>query len=68
MMYEILGADDIKILESEVRKAIADGWEPVGGVSVASHFEQWENERKGYTESETRYTFVQAMIKRDDQP
>ena len=64
MLYEILGAEDIKALEAVVRTAIADGWEPLGGVSVSSHYASWENGRKGYTESETTYIFVQAMVKR----
>lgn len=66
MWYEILGADDLKNLEVEVQKAIDDGWEPLGGVSVTSHYASWENERKGYTESETVYTYLQAMILRVD--
>lgn len=64
LQYEILEADEIQKLEIEVHKAIADGWEPLGGVSVSSHYASWENSRKGYTESEDRYSYVQAMVKR----
>lgn len=64
MEYEILGADDLKNLESVVRDALAEGWEPLGGVAVSSHYARWTNERKGWEESETRYTFLQAMVKR----
>jgi len=62
--YQIVWAGDRDSLQVAVRDEIEDGWEPLGGVSVASHFEKWENSRKGYTESESVYTFVQAMIKR----
>jgi hypothetical protein len=63
MEYEILGADDIKNLETVVRDAIADGWEPLGGVSVSSHYRSYVD-RDGFTEGESNYTFVQAMVKR----
>jgi hypothetical protein len=68
MKYTIVGCEDPKILEKLVNDAIADGWEPLGGVAVASCFKTWENSRKGYTESETDYTWAQAMVKRSDQP
>lgn len=62
--YVIVGAENPDTLEEMVRSAITDGWEPLGGVACTGHFEQWENSRKGYMESETRYTWAQAMIKR----
>jgi len=35
LKYEILGAETVQQLEKLVRDAIADGWEPQGGVCVA---------------------------------
>ena len=64
MQYVILGAEDAKVLDELVNKAIADGWEPQGGVACSGVFQTWENSRKGYTESETSYTWAQAMVKR----
>lgn len=64
MQYVILGAEDAKVLDELVNNAIADGWEPQGGVTCSGVFQSWENERKGYTESETNYTWAQAMVKR----
>jgi hypothetical protein len=67
MKYVILGAEEAEALDKLVNDAIADGWEPLGGVAVATCFKSWENSRKGYSESQTDYTWAQAMIKRTDQ-
>lgn len=53
-------ADD---LAADVEALMRDGWEPLGGVAVTSHYEQWENARKGYTESETFVLYAQAMVR-----
>ena len=42
---------------------IEDGYEPLGGVSVAVSTETWENQRKGCTETDTDYTYTQAVVK-----
>lgn len=63
MDYQILVSHDSDALAEKVRTAIDGGWHPLGGVSVAVVFESYENERKGYTESSTDYTFTQAMTK-----
>lgn len=64
MQYVIVGAEDAKVLDQLVNNAIADGWEPQGGVACCAVFQTWENSRKGHTESETMYTWAQAMVKR----
>ena len=61
-MYEVLESDSAVGLSEMVNKHIGEGWSPMGGVAVAVLHKAWENERKGYTESETIYTFAQAMI------
>ncbi len=62
MKYRVVCNSDIERLEAEVNKAISEGWKPTGGVSCSESFASWENSRKGYTESDTNHTFVQAMI------
>jgi len=59
MKYVTIGADDLSNLDEMVNAAIADGWVPLGGVSVAGVFQTWEG-RKG-TETETNWTYIQAM-------
>lgn len=51
--------DFIQLVNAHLR----EGWEPFGGVSVTSHFESWENSRKGYTETETFVMYAQAMVR-----
>lgn len=63
MQYRLIVEDDRQKLENSVNGAIADGWVPQGGVSVSGWYASWENERKGYTESETTVVFAQAMTK-----
>ena len=61
--YCVASADDSTGLEVAVNKLVAEGWQPLGGVAVSSFFSSWGNERKGYTESESCYTFAQAMTR-----
>ena len=63
MKYKILTSDTSSLLEQEVNNFLQDGWKLQGGISVSQSFETYENSRKGYTESDTDYTFVQAIIK-----
>lgn len=35
MEYQIVDADDLDELVEKVNKAIAEGWQPVGGVAVS---------------------------------
>jgi hypothetical protein len=42
---------------------MAQGYIPIGGVSVAVLHREWENERKGYTESDTDWEYSQAMLR-----
>jgi len=58
-MYDILEYDSIDDLIENVNKMIKEGWQPIGGVQVLHY--SWENERKGYTESNTEY--LQSMVK-----
>jgi hypothetical protein len=61
-MYQVFVRGTAEELEKAVNAAIAEGMKPQGGVSVAVLHHQWENERKGYTESSTDYSYVQAMV------
>ncbi len=57
MTYRVLEARSIEELEMMVNDAMALKFRPVGGIAVEIH--EWENERKGGTESATWY--YQAM-------
>lgn len=64
MKYQTVEKETGTALDDAVNDLIAEGWEPIGGVAIAAVFSSYENERKGYTESETNYTYMQAMIHR----
>ena len=61
MKYEIYVIGTAEGLADKINEALAAGWKLHGGVSVAQSFETHENQRKGYTETDTDYTFAQAM-------
>lgn len=61
--YTILEADSLSALSEDVNKLIISGWVPQGGISYTETREEWENERKGYTESDVDIVCAQAMIK-----
>jgi hypothetical protein len=52
MMWEYKMVQDLD--QSDMNQLGAEGWELV---AVTETWRQWENERKGYTESETDITF-----------
>lgn len=52
-MYKILSSDSETELEAEVNEYLTRGWVPAGG--VVARYVEWENDRKGYTESATTY-------------
>lgn len=64
MKYQVVLDDDCPSLETAVNELIAEGWEPLGGVTMQVVHREWENERKGYTESRTDYYYAQAMVRR----
>ena len=59
MQYDIWSDSNIEGLLARVREAIAEGWQPLGGVAISS----WtaHNEREGYDETQSEY--AQAMVK-----
>ena len=61
MKYRILEADTADELENRVVDALDHGWALLGGVSVARSFAGWDDEREGYTECSTGFTYAQAM-------
>lgn len=61
--YTVLTADNATDLSDAVDDHLSRGFGLVGGVSVTSHYEQWENARKGYMESETFVLYAQAVAK-----
>lgn len=64
--YKAVEGDTLDELNEEVNKLLLDDWEPFGGIAVTVLHTEWENSRKGYTESATTYSYVQAMVKRHD--
>jgi hypothetical protein len=54
-------------LEESVSELMVSGWVPLGGVSVAVLRTTWQNERKGYEESETEWVYAQAMTRTPEQ-
>lgn len=61
--YIVLDSNSSEGLERLVNQKLEEGWTLVGGVSVCAWFEQWENTRKGNTESDTYSRYAQALIK-----
>jgi hypothetical protein len=57
--YVIVDSDSTEDLETQVNSMVDKGFVPVGGVAVL--YQTWENERKGYQESQALY--FQAMFK-----
>ena len=65
MEYKFVSEERGSTLEETVNNLIADGWKPLGGVSVCAVHHTIENERKGYTEHETEWVYAQAMTRGD---
>ena len=61
--YRVASASSPKALETEVSLLMMDGYTPIGGVSVAVLYRQWENGLEGGTESETDWEYSQAMLR-----
>jgi len=59
--YEIATGESSDELVATVNEMIGEGWRPQGGVSATRY--EWENDRKGYSESS--WVWAQAMV-RDD--
>jgi hypothetical protein len=66
MEYKIVSRQGDRELEAAVNELIAEGWQPLGGVSVVVLHQTWENERKGYTESDTQWVYSQAMTRSNE--
>lgn len=64
--YKIVTADSADELQSMVNNNIEAGFVPIGGVAVVMDSYSWENERKGYTETEHETMFTQAMVSLHD--
>lgn len=64
--YVVFEFGSSEALQEAVNAALSDGFTPVGGVSVTAVFESYENERKGYAETNTDYIYVQAAVKYHD--
>ncbi len=63
MEYKSVSEANGTSLDAAVNTLIADGWVPLGGVSVAVIRSTWENKRKGYEESETEWVYAQALTR-----
>ena len=63
--YVVVVAEQLCDLEQEVCARMADGWEPLGGVSVSRLHIEWQNERKGYRETTRDDEYAQAMVRRE---
>ena len=64
--YTIVTASDEDELREKVNANIADGFYPYGGVSISQDSWQYENGRKGYTETQSDVMFAQAMVSLHD--
>lgn len=64
-MYNIYVSGTAEGLAEKVDAALAAGWKLHGGVSVAQSFETHEDRRRGYAETDTAYTFAQAMTREE---
>lgn len=58
--YDVISADTPEELKAAVRVALADGWEPQGGIAVSSY---WYNENGTMI---TCWGYCQAMVKRSE--
>jgi len=58
--YQILHSEDAESLGNAVSKAIADGWQPIGGVSVAQS-DYYSEDRDDYAVEHFSRVFAQAM-------
>lgn len=56
-LYQIVYACSAEELEEMVNEQMKMGWAPLGGLQAMRY--EWENDRKGYSESE--WKFFQAM-------
>lgn len=63
MEYKFVSEENGAKLEDAVNELMAAGWAPIGGVSVAVLRSTWQNDRKGYEESETEWVYAQAMTR-----
>lgn len=61
--YRVATGASREQLEANVAGLMAEGYRPTGGVSVAVLHTTWENERKGYTESDTDWVYAQGMYR-----
>lgn len=65
--YKIIESDSLEDLAEAINELLPDGWVPQGGVHYSQETRTWENERKGYQESETDTVCTQAMIQYYDE-
>lgn len=67
MEYKFVSKESGTKLEEAVNELMAAGWVPLGGVSVAVLHRIWQNDHKGYEESETEWVYAQAMTRTPEQ-
>jgi len=60
--YKVVACSSIEELEGQINNLLMSGATLIGGVSVSSHFESYENERKGYVETNSEYVFAQSLF------
>lgn len=60
--YDVVESDSLVELIKTVQEKVDNGWKPQGGISAT--YIEWENERKGYTES--YWMYFQAIFKEND--
>lgn len=63
--YKVCARTDRDDLEVEVNAALAEGWELQGGVAYGGYVFTYENQRKGYMETEVNTMFVQVIVKEE---
>jgi len=62
--YKIITASNPESLMKKINDLIVEEWIPQGGIAYCQDTQTWENERKGYQESNTDEIYLQAMIRK----
>lgn len=61
--YRIVANSSADEVSAEVAAMMADGWEPLGGVSCSTSIETYEVYGKGYSETSLNAWYAQAMVR-----
>lgn len=63
MKFKVIESGEQDVFEQDVNQALSEGWNLHGGTAYSEYFAHWPAD--GYEESETRFRYVQALIRND---